>query len=161
MSRSKRPSKRRPKLVYTVGFDGVPVFRGIAYMLADARAHGWHGSLVSADRRKGVPEKYGKLSQVALYLGWIAHRAGYNPANPPGRSTHELRSDGVAFAGPVGRPLSWWQLGLDVTDADVLLRVLRSLGYGAFRPYSAGSEQHHVNLSRSPVGRLRARKVIR
>jgi hypothetical protein len=124
-------------------------------MLRDAKENGWTGKVNSADRRKGVPERYGKLSQYALY---IKGKAGFNPANPPGRSTHELRSDGVAYRGPIGRPLAWWQLGLDVTDADGLLRVLNRLGYDAFRPYASGSEAHHINLRKSPRRNLIRRR---
>lgn len=147
----------RPKLMVTVAFDGTPVFRGLALMLEDARRNGWSGRLNSADRREGVAEKYGRMSQAALYAGWIAHRAGFNPANPPGRSTHELRSDAVAYRGPIGRPLSWWQLGMDCSDAETLRAVLVRLGYSAFRPYADGREVHHVNLKGSPTKRLRAR----
>lgn len=143
-------SRKRKRLDQTVLFTGTPLFRGHQLMLRDAAMHGWTGRVNSADRRKGVPERYGKLSQYALYVGWLAGKAGYAPANKPGRSTHELRSDSVAYRGPVGRPLAWWQLGLDVTDADTLLRVLNKLGYKAFRPYSSGSEAHHINLRQSP-----------
>ena len=143
-------SRKRKRLDQTVLFTGTPLFRGHQLMLRDAAMHGWSGRVNSADRRKGVPERYGKLSQYALYVGWLAGKAGYAPANKPGRSTHELRSDSVAYRGPVGRPLAWWQLGLDVTDADTLLRVLNKLGYKAFRPYSSGSEAHHINLRQSP-----------
>jgi lysozyme len=150
------------KLNRTVAFDGTPVFHGLALALHHARKHGWHGRLISADRRKGVAEKYGKLSQWALYVGyWIRHLPGYNPANPPGRSTHELRSDAVAYRGPVGRPLAWWQLGLDVTDSDDLLRILVALGYRVRRPYSAGSERHHLNFTRNPRRRLRSSGLLR
>lgn len=138
--------------------DGVPVFRGLKRVLLDARAHGWAGTLTSADRRKGIPERYGKLSQAALYAGWIAHKLGFNPANPPGRSTHELRSDGVAYRGPVGRPLSWWQEGLDASLADQLRSVLARLGYDAFQPYKTGSEVHHTNFHISPVHHWRQRR---
>lgn len=153
--------RKRMRLDQTVTYSGTPLFRGHQLMLRDAQINGWHGKVNSADRRKGVPERYGKLSQAALYAGWIAGKAGFNPANPPGRSTHELRSDGVAYRGPVGRPLSWWQLGLDVTDADTLLRVLNRLGYSAFRPYSAGSEAHHINLRKSPRRNLIRRRKWR
>lgn len=146
-----------PKLTETVAFDGTPMFRGHALMLDDARRNGWGGKVNSADRREGTAERYGRLSQAALYAGWIAHRAGFNPANPPGRSTHELRSDAVAYRGPVGRPLSWWQLGLDCSEAAELRTVLNRLGYAAFRPYPDGREVHHVNLRRSPTARLRTR----
>ena len=153
--------KRRNRLDQTVTLNGTPLFRGHRLMLRDAAKHGWTGVVNSADRRKGVPERYGKLSQYALYMGWLAGKAGFNPANPPGRSTHELRSDAVAYRGPVGRPLAWWQLGLDVTNADQLLTVLNRLGYDAFRPYSAGSERHHINLRRSPRRNLIKRKQWR
>lgn len=146
-----------PKLTNTVAFDGVPVFRGLALVLQDARDHGWAGRLNSADRRRGVAERYGLRSQAALYLGWVKRLAGFNPANPSGRSTHELRSDGVAYRGPVGRPLLWWQLGLDCSEAQQLRSILNALGYRAFRPYSSGLEIHHVNLKSSPTRRLRAR----
>ena len=152
-------SRRRPRLTDTVSFDGIPPFRGLARVLADARRHGWHGKLRSSDRRRGVAERYGRRSQAALYAGWLARRPGFNPANPPGRSTHELRSDGVAYRGPVGRPLAGWQLGLDVSDADELLGVLRRLGYAAFRPYDSLNEGHHINLRRSPYRRLQRRRL--
>ena len=154
-------SKRRNRLDQTVALNGTPLFRGHRLMLRDAAKHGWTGVVNSADRRKGVPERYGKLSQAALYAGWLAGKAGYAPANKPGRSTHELRSDGVAYRGPVGRPLAWWQLGLDVTNSDQLLSVLNRLGYSAFRPYSVGSERHHINLRRSPRRQLIKRKQWR
>ncbi len=160
VAEARRVLERHAELNRTVGFDGVPVFRGLALMLQDARDRGWTGTLNSADRRDGVAERYGKRSQAALYAGWVRRQAGFNPANPPGRSTHELRSDGVAYRGPVGRPLSWWQLGLDVSEAEELRAVLNRLGYSAFRPYADGREAHHVNLKRNPRRRLRARKVI-
>jgi hypothetical protein len=146
----------------TIKYDGTPVFRGLARALSDARRHGWRGELVSADRRRGVAEHYGKHSQWWLYMAyWVWHLKGANPANAPGRSTHELRSDGVAYTGPVGRPLNWWQLGLDVTNSDQLLRVLRQLGYHARRPYNTPSEAHHINFTRSPYLRLRRRGLLR
>lgn len=159
------------RLNRTVKFDGTPVFQGQALMLGDARRHGWPGQLVSADRRKGVAERFGKLSQAALFAAWVAWSTRHvilafmrgqrpNPANSPGHSTHELRSDGVAYRGPVGRPLVWWKLGLDVTEWDELLHVLHELGYLAKQPYHSGSELHHVNLYRNPTRRLRKRGLI-
>lgn len=138
----------------TVAYDGTPCFLVHARVLREAREHGWRGRLNSADRRKGVAEKYGRKSQWWLYMAyWVWRLRGTNPANPPGRSTHELRSDGVAYRGPVGRPLAYWQLGLDVTDSDGLLRVLAKLGYRARRPYRSRSEWHHVNFTKNPRGR--------
>lgn len=151
--------RRRKSLHSTVAFDGVPVMRGLALMLGDARKHGWKGRLNSADRRKGVAERFGHQSQAALYACWLARRPGCLPANPPGRSTHELRSDGVAYRGPVGRPLFWWQMGLDVTEDQELLRVLGRLGYRARHPYNSASEAHHINLTKNPTRNLRRRHL--
>jgi hypothetical protein len=146
---------RRPPYNHVTTFDGVPIFEGLARILRDARADGVHFRLLSADRRRGVPERFGHLSQAALYAGWIAHRAGFNPANPPGRSTHELRSDGVAYRGPVGRPLTWWQEGLDLDGSENLRKYLVRKGYAIRRPYPAGSEYHHLNFMRNPSRRWR------
>lgn len=149
-------ARRKTPLTKTVAFDGTPVFHGVAVLLTLARKRGWKGTLQSADRRKGVAEKYGKRSQWWLYMAyWVWKLPRTNPANPPGRSSHELRSDGVAFRGPVGRPLAWWQIGLDVSDPEGLIRELAELGVKARRPYTAASERHHVNLTASPTRRLR------
>lgn len=144
----------------TVAFDGTPTMRGLALVLQDCRDHGWRGHLSSSDRRRGVAERYGKLSQYALYVAyWVKHLAGYAPANRPGQSTHELRSDGHAYRGPVGRPLAWWQLGLDVSEDAQLVRIARRLGYDLRHPYRSGAEAHHVNLYANPAKRLRARRL--
>src|SRR5215210_5636570 len=50
----------------TIAFDGTPVFWGLAKALQRARERGWGGTLDSADRRKGVAERYGKSSQARL-----------------------------------------------------------------------------------------------
>lgn len=144
----------RHSLNQTVSLDGTPLFRGHRLMLQDARKHGWTGVVNSADRRKGVAERYGKMSQAALYAGWLARKAGFNPANRPGFSTHELRS-------ATGRPLPWWGLGMDVSNSDQLIQVLNRLGYDAYKPYSSPSEQHHINLRRSPRRNLIKRKQWR
>jgi hypothetical protein len=134
----------------TVAFDGVPVSRGLALILQDARNAGVSFRLNSGDRRRGVAERYGKKSQWQLWDCFRRGVPGCNPANPPGRSTHERRSDGVAYRGPVGRVLEWWQLGLDVDNAEALVRHLNDRGYHAKRPYSDPRERHHVNFMRNP-----------
>ena len=89
-------------------------------------------------------------SQKELYDGYQAGLPGYNPANPPGQSTHERRSDGVAYPGPVGRPLFGWQVGQDVSDSDAYIEAAREEGWIAVRPYSSSSEYHHVNFMKQP-----------
>ena len=76
-------------------------------------------------------------------------------SNPPGRSTHELRSDGVAYPGPIGRHLEWWQQGFDVNDSEVAAFKLHASRHGweLFQPYSRGVEFHHLNFRSRPVPR--------
>lgn len=144
---------RQRYLSATVAFDGVPTMRGLALLLSHARRNGeWTGGLNSSDRRKGVAERYGHQSQAQLYDGWIHRRPGYLPANPPGFSSHELRSDGnPVFRTTRGGALPWYMLGLDVTDDQGLVSALHRLGIDARHPYSSGSEAHHINILRDPT----------
>lgn len=93
-------------------------------------------------------------SQAELYNGWVRRLPGYNPANPPGRSTHELRNDGVAFRGPAGMPLRYWQVGLDLGNrakAQLACQRARKRGWIATITYPGNPrEGHHVNFRREP-----------
>lgn len=105
----------------------------------------------------------GKSSQAELYAGFRAGRPGFNPANPPGRSTHELRSDGVAYPNvPAGGVLAWWQCGIDIDDAHVVrfIAAAQKHGWLVVRPYPTGNEYHHVNF-RKPPALLRAKARLR
>lgn len=97
-------------------------------------------------------KRLGKSTQAMLYNGFLRHLPGYNPANPPGFSTHELHSDGVAYRGPRGRLLRPFQCGLDWNDAAVplLIAAARKRGWDLFRPYASGSEYHHLNFRSYP-----------
>jgi hypothetical protein len=97
--------------------------------------------------------RLGKHTQTELYNCWVRRQPGCNPANSPGHSTHELRSDGVAYAGPVGRKLAWWQVGLDVDNAHVarFIQTAARHGWKVHRPYPIGSEYHHVNFMKPPL----------
>jgi len=157
-----RARQRGPALhAHTIAFDGAPTFWGLAKPLLLAREHSWDGQLVSSDRRKGVAERFGKKSQATLFdcaqrkiaTGQCPADCGGDcaPANPPGASSHELRSDANGFPGPVGRQLKWFELGLDVSDSDGLISVLDQLGYKAHRTYpNSIPEHHHVNFTASP-----------
>jgi len=157
--------KPRPRLRKVVGLDGCPVPYGLSLAVQDARRNGWTGRVVSGDRREGVAERFGKSSQAALWRGWVRRLPGFNPANPPGASTHERRHDGsaslrrlgAAYEKPRGALLKWWQTGLDVTNASQLVAVLNRLGYSAVRPYPDPREAHHVNFRRDPYRNLRRR----
>jgi hypothetical protein len=142
---------RKKHLTTTVAFDGVPTQRGLALLLGHARRHGWKGRLSSSDRRKGVAERYGHQSQSALYDGFRKGLPGFNPANPPGFSSHELRSDGTHLFGARGRKLPWFKMGLDVSDDAALQRELRELGVHVKHPYDTPSEAHHLNVLADPT----------
>lgn len=146
----------------TVAVDGTPTYGSLAYILQRQKQRGWTGSLTSSDRRRGVPERFGRRSQYALYQCWINRVPGCNPANPPGRSTHEQRSDGLAYAGPPGRLLEPWQLGMDVTQTETLIRLARADGFDLRLTYPGSvRERQHVNLYANPTRRLCQLKLVR
>lgn len=106
----------------------------------------------------------GKHTQAELYRGWLERRPGFNPANPPGFSTHELRNDGVAYARPRGARLPWWCCGIDIDVNHVpqFLRAARKRGWVATLTYPGSvAEAHHVNFRRAPFMRMRLKRGAR
>jgi hypothetical protein len=110
-------------------------------------------SCYRADDVSALLAKCGKHSQT-----WLYQHQGRpeqpNPANPPGRSTHELRNDGVAYRGPAGMPLPYWCVGIDIDDAHVqaFIRAAAKHGWIATITYPGSrSEYHHVNWRREPI----------
>lgn len=152
---------------HTVNFQNVPMFRAQAWALLDAWYHGQRFTVTSADRRDNIiaafNHKYGTTlhSQAYLYKGFEEGRPGFLPANPPDRGTHLLLGDGVV--GEVHQRLEPYRLGIDVVsagrsnDCKPLVDWLSRSGYGAYRPYPAGSEAHHMNFSRPPHRNARKR----
>ncbi|MDQ3936625.1 MAG: peptidoglycan-binding protein [Actinomycetota bacterium] len=113
------------------------------------------GATLNSCDRSGDAEPYlrklGKSSQRQLYAGWVARKPGFNPANPPGRSTHERRNDGAAYPGPAGAPLRYWQVGMDWSNAQGVVREAAGLGFTASVTYPGNPrEGHHVNFRREP-----------
>lgn len=97
----------------------------------------------------GLLAQCGKHDQAWLYANLPAGQA-----NSPGHSTHELRSDGVAYRGPSGRRLRYWQVGMDIDDAHVaaFCQAARMRGWIATITYPTSAvEHHHVNFRREPV----------
>jgi hypothetical protein len=107
-------------------FDRKPVTRTYSRLLWDCRHHGWHGTLTSGRRSK--------VKQLALYLGFIKHLPGYNPADPPWKSAHCKEG---------------WRCAVDVSRADELVKVARARGWPVHRPYMP-REEWHVEFSRKP-----------
>lgn len=100
---------------------------------------------------------HGKHSQQEI---WDAYEQGrgaefgiVGTPNRPGQSTHELRSDGVAYRGPVGRKLAGWQCGMDWPDGSIpqVTAAFRAIGCVPIHPYASGAEYHHINLAKPPV----------
>ncbi len=120
----------------------------VAIVVNDARAT--VNSIYRGQDAEGILNRYGKHSQRQLYQLYLDGRG--NPANPPGFSTHEQKSDGAAYNVPRGHDLVWWQIGFDVNDGDVnrVIRAAARYGWQLWRPYPAGSELHHVNFARQP-----------
>ncbi len=132
--------------------DGCPVPASIAPYVARIlkRAGQQANSIYRGEDARALLRKHGKSTQAELFRTLPA-----GVANPPGRSSHELRSDGTAFAGPVGRRLQEWQVGVDSgsdsrADARRIEAAARSYGWAVRHPYSAGVEQHHWNFVRRP-----------
>nr|MBA2333177.1 hypothetical protein [Actinomycetota bacterium] len=92
-----------------------------------------------------------KMSQRELYEGFRLGKPGFNPANPPGLSTHERRNDGVAYPGPARFPLPYWCVGMDWENADGVIAAAAKLGFTAARTYPLSArEQHHLNFRKEP-----------
>jgi len=132
--------------------DGCPCPESIApYVYVVLREAGQSAnSIYRGEDAAALLHRHGKHTQAEIY-------ATYPPgvANPPGRSSHELRSDGAAFPGPVGRRLEEWQIGVDsgsdsYPDREAIERAAAKHGWVVKHPYSAGVELHHWNFRLQP-----------
>lgn len=136
-----------------VVIDRCPVPRRVAPVVRILKAESGAtlNSCYRGDKATSLLKRLGKSTQSFLYRMWVRHVQGFNPANPPGFSTHELHSDGVAYRGPRGRPLAAdWKVGMDWSDTPAVIRVAERHGWHMFRPYPSGSEFHHLNFKRKP-----------
>jgi peptidoglycan hydrolase-like protein with peptidoglycan-binding domain len=96
-------------------------------------------------------KRLGKMSQRQLFDGFQAGRPGFNPANPPGRSTHERRNDGAAYPGRAGARLEDWQVGMDWTDPQGVVRAASKRGWLVTVTYPTNArEAHHLNFRKAP-----------
>lgn len=99
-------------------------------------------------------------SQNELWEGWVHRRPGFNPANPPGHSTHERRNDGVAYGGPSGRPLRYWQVGMDWQNPRGIAQAARHRGWIATTTYpNSANESQHLNFRKEP--RIKIARVLK
>jgi len=147
--------------------DGCPADIRLIRILEEIRAMGCPVTYQSLDRSQNAidyarSQGSSKSSQAELYYGFTHGLPGYNPANPPGQSTHERASDGVAYPGPIGRRLAWWQTGIDCSDAATLIVWLRKLDIVATITYPGNpAEGHHINIRKAPIAGLTDRVLKR
>lgn len=104
-----------------------------------------YNSIYRGDDVAGILHRSGKHTQRELFEELPA-----GMANPPDRGTHILRGDGVV--GKLFAKLKFWQVGIDVNDEFVepLIEAARRHGWVLYRPYSSGSEYHHLNFAKKP-----------
>lgn len=112
-------------------------------------------SVYRGDDAAPILRKYGKHTQTQISNANPAQRVAWGILGTPDRprtSTHECRSDAVAYRGPVGRRLAGWQCGMDWRSGAIpqVMAAFRAQGYVPIHPYSAGDEYHHINLARAP-----------
>lgn len=139
--------------------DGCPVPAQLADCVRRIKAE--TGATLNSCDRSQEAEPYllrlGKMSQRQLYEGWTKRLPGFNPANPPGFSTHERRNDGVAYPGPRGMPLRYWQVGMDWSSSEEVIRAAARLGFTASRTYPRDAREYqHLNFRKEPRIRLPA-----
>src|SRR5262249_6733616 len=96
----------------------------LAAILADIKSKTGcsYASVYRGADAAAILNRFGKHTQQQLVDATPAQRVAWGVSGTPdrpGTSSHELRSDGVAYMGPVGRPLRWWQCGIDVDDDHV------------------------------------------
>lgn len=115
-----------------------------------------------------ILKKNGKHNQTQLYEvsihGPVSERIrlglppGGGGVNQPGRSEHECKSDGVGKAGPIGRDLPKWQVGVDsgsntTHDRAAVEIAARKLGWVVHHHYDTETEFHHWCFDEPPKPR--------
>ena len=134
--------------------DGCPVPYDVApYIYLILRRAGQRAnSIYRGDDAKDLLHRLGPHTQREIHAD--PRYAGIS--NPPGFSTHELYSDGVAYHNPRGSRLHSWQVGVDSGGDDAaskaaIERAAHHYGLRVFHPYNRGVENHHWNFVRQPV----------
>jgi hypothetical protein len=168
---------RAASMTEGVSFHDVPMPRGLAFAISHIESHGAPVSIFSADRTVAAINahnaQFGTTLHAQQFLFDNQGKPGFNPANPPNRTSHCYFADGnPAYKNTKGQivapggKIPWYSLGIDVCDKgkveDVsnFLRVAHTLGYEFVQPYASGSEKHHVVSVKSPVATLEHWNVI-
>lgn len=173
-----RTVDRDRSMTNLVSFHGVPMPRMIAFAIRDIERNGAPVVVASADRTvAAIAEhnaQFGTRLHAQQFLFDHQGEPGFNPANPPSRTSHCYKADATIAAllsrwgvpTVAGGPIPRWALGVDLDDVgkheDVtkFMSVAHRLGYVFAQPYSSGSERHHVILVQSPIRPLERRNQI-
>jgi Putative peptidoglycan binding domain len=133
--------------------DGCPVPRELAdeVRLLKQKTGATLNSCDRSPEAEPLLKANGKQSQRQLYDGWVKRLRGYNPANPPGFSTHERRSDGAAYPVRRGSRLADWQVGMDWSPPEPVVREASKRGWIVTVTYQDNpKEAHHLNFRKAP-----------
>jgi len=105
-----------------------------------------YNSIYRGDDVASILHRFGKHTQRELF-----NELPPGVANPPDRGSHILRGDGNV--GVLFSKLPWWRCGIDISDAyvDTVIAAAAKHGWKLYRPYSSGSEYHHVNFAKKPT----------
>jgi peptidoglycan hydrolase-like protein with peptidoglycan-binding domain len=97
---------------------------------------------------RAILNRNGKKDQSQLYYGWTHRLPGYNPANPPGYSTHECHNDGSAYSSyRRGARIPDELVGQDWTNAWTVVQAYNNMGIPASLTYPTSPlERHHLNI---------------
>lgn len=115
-------------------------------------------SCAREEKAEPLLKQIGKMSQRQLFncsLNCVPScRGNCNPANPPGKSTHERRNDGVAYRTfRIGALLPYWARGIDVQRDRVpaFIREAAEEGWLVTQTYPGSvAESQHVNFRKRP-----------
>ena len=131
--------------------DGCPVPESIAPYIKLILDHAGQqaSSIYRGQDAAALLHAHGKHTQAEIHQLYPAI------SNPPGRSQHELRSDGFGNPGPIGRKLQEWEVGVDsgTDDPAAKARVEAAAthyGWTVRHPYARGVEGHHWCFAAEP-----------
>jgi hypothetical protein len=110
-----------------------------------------YNSIYRGSDAEGLLKRLGKMSQRQLWEGFRRGLPGFNPANPPGRSTHECFNDGVAYPLPAGVRLPAWMCGIDSSWSAGVTEAAAKRGWTVTLTYPGNPrEGQHVNFRKQP-----------
>jgi GH25 family lysozyme M1 (1,4-beta-N-acetylmuramidase) len=134
--------------------DSCPVPSGAAPLVVEAK-HRSGETLESCFRgseARAILARFGKHDQAYLWNGWVRRLPGFNPANPPGFSTHECFNDGPAFPSiRRGGRIPEVCVGQDWSNGAHVVQVYRAMGVNAALTYPGSvREKQHINIRQAP-----------